>query len=99
MHAITSMSLNDSDASRYYIMHYFSDVYYKLGVLKEVKKLVLNEIKQLRACSKQYLKAFRRLALPLIEAYILQTRLKVAKAILRELLNIFEGIAGYNISD
>jgi len=87
------------DASRYHIMHHLGDVYCELGVPGEVEKLVLDEINQLRARGKQHSKAFRRLALPLAEAYILQMRLQATEAVLRELLDIFEGMAGHDVSD
>jgi len=68
------------DASRYHVMHHLGDVYCELGRPKETEKLVLKEIEQLRAHGKQHSKAFRRLALPLMEAYIQQG--KAAKALL-----------------
>ncbi|KAH6670180.1 hypothetical protein B0J14DRAFT_114015 [Halenospora varia] len=87
------------DASRYHVMHHLGDVYCELGVPGEVEKLVHDEIKQLRARGKQHSKAFRRLVLPLAEAYILQGKFEEAKALLRELLDIFEGIIRHDISD
>ena len=41
-----------SGQSRYYIIHYLGNVYCKLGIPGEVEKLVLNEIKQLKARGK-----------------------------------------------
>jgi tetratricopeptide (TPR) repeat protein len=87
------------DASRYHIMHHLGDVYCELGIPGEVEKLVLDEIKQLRARGKQQAKAFRRLVFPLAEAYIRQGRLEAAKAILRELLDIFGKMVNYDVSD
>ncbi|KUJ17199.1 uncharacterized protein LY89DRAFT_734181 [Mollisia scopiformis] len=80
-------------------MHHLGDIYCERGVPEKVEKLVLVEIKQLRARGKQHSKAFRRLAPPLAEAYIRQERLDAAKADLRELLDIFERMAGHDVSD
>lgn len=88
-----------SDASRYHVMHHLGDVYCELGIPKETEKLVLKEIEQLRAHGKQHSKAFRRLALPLAEAYIQQGILEPAKALLGELLVIFEGMVNHDVPD
>jgi tetratricopeptide (TPR) repeat protein len=88
-----------TEASRYHVMHHLADVYCELRTPAAAENLVLNEIKQLRARGKQRTKAFRRLALPLAEAYIEQRTLEAAKAVLRELLDIFDGIASYDVAD
>jgi tetratricopeptide (TPR) repeat protein len=80
-------------------MHHLGDVYCELGIPKETEKLVLKEIEQLRAHGKQHSKAFRRLALPLAEAYIQQGILEPAKALLGELLVIFEGMVNHDVPD
>jgi tetratricopeptide (TPR) repeat protein len=86
-------------ASRYHIMHHLGDVYCELGMPEEVEKLVLGDVEHLRARGKQHSKAFRRLALPLAEAYIQQGRLEAAKTVFRELLDIFEGLVTHDVSD
>ncbi|RDL31542.1 Uncharacterized protein BP5553_09751 [Venustampulla echinocandica] len=87
------------DASRYHIMYHLGDVYCELGLPEEVETLVLDEIEQLRARGKQRLKAFRRLALPLAEAYIQQRKLEAAKGLLRELVDTFAGMVSHDVSD
>ena len=58
------------DASRYHIMYHLGDVYCELGRQEEAELLVLGDIKHLREHGKQKTKAFRRLALLLVECYI-----------------------------
>lgn len=87
------------DASRYHIMYHRGDIYCELELPEEVEKLVLGEIEQLRVHSKQDSKAFRRLSLPLAEAYILQRKIEAAQAVLREILDVFEGMASHDIAD
>jgi ATP/maltotriose-dependent transcriptional regulator MalT len=64
-----------SDAVCFHIMHHLGDVYYELRKPKKAQNLLLHEFKHLRACGKQRTKAFRRLALPLAEAYLEQGKL------------------------
>ena len=80
-------------------MHHLGDVFCELGIPKETEKLVLKEIEQLRAHGKQHSKAFWRLALLLAEAYIRQGILEAAKALLRELLVVFEGMVNHDVAD
>ncbi len=87
------------DASRYHIMHHLADVYCELKVPEEAEKLVLDEVNRHRAQGKQRSRAFRRLALPLAEAYIEQGKLDAAKTILQELLDIFHGILNLDVAD
>ena len=87
------------EASRYHIMHHLGDVYCELGKPRETEKLVIKEIEQLRVHGKQRSKAFRRLALPLAEAYIQQGKLDAAKALLGELLVVFEGMVKHDVPD
>ena len=88
-----------SDASRYHVMHHLADVYCELGISEEAENLVLDEVKQLRARGKQRSRHFRRLALPLAEAFIEQRTLEAARTILGELLNIFEGVISHDVVD
>lgn len=87
------------DASRYHIMHHLGDVFCELGMPEKAEELVRNEIEQLRARGKQQSKSFRRLALPLAEAYIQQRKFDAALAELRELRCIFESIVSHDVSD
>ena len=88
-----------SNASRYHVMHHLADVYCELRIPGKAEKLILDEVNQLRAQGKQRSKPFRRLALPLAEAYIEQRKLEVAETVLRELLDVFSGIFGHDIAD
>jgi tetratricopeptide (TPR) repeat protein len=88
-----------SDASRYHVMHHLADVYCELKISGKAENLVLDEVKQLRARGKQHSKPFRRLALPLVEAYIEQRMLEAARTVLQELLNIFNKIASHDVAD
>ena len=76
-----------SYSSRYHIIHHLADVYCELGTPWKVEELVLNDVKDLRAHSKQHSKAYRRLVLPLAEAYIKQERFEAAEEALQELLD------------
>lgn len=87
------------DSSRYHVMHHLADVYCELKIPGEAEKLVLGEVKQLRALGKQRSKPFRRLGLPLAEAYIEQGTPQAARIVLRELLDIFDGVVGHDIAD
>ncbi len=88
-----------NDASRYHVMHHLADVYCELKFPGEAENLVLDEFDQLRAQGKQRSKAFRRLGLPLAEAYIEQRRSGAARTVLRELLEIFDGMVGHDVAD
>ena len=88
-----------SDTSRYHVMHHLADVYCELNIPKEAEDLVRNEVKQLRDRGKQLSKAFRRLALPLAEAYIEQRIPNAARTLLREILDIFDKINRHDIAD
>ena len=88
-----------SDASRYHVMHHLADVYCELRISKEAENLLLDEVKQLRARGEQRSKPFRRLVLPLAEAYIEQRTLVAARTVLRELLDIYDGIVGHEVAD
>jgi len=87
------------DPSRYHVMHHLADVYCELNIPGEAENLVLGEVKQLRALGKQRSKPFRRLSLPLAEAYIEQGAPEAARTVLRELLDIFDGVVGHDIAD
>jgi len=87
------------DASRYHVMHHLADVYCELGISEEAENLVLDEVKQLRARGKQRSRHFRRLALPLAEAFIEQRTLEAARTVLRELLDVFDGIISHDVVD
>ena len=88
-----------SETSRYHIIHHLADVYCELKIPGAAENLVLDEVKQLRARGKQRSKPFRRLALPLAEAFIEQRTPEAARTVLQELLDIFDGIAGHDIAD
>ena len=77
-----------NDISRYHVMHHLADVYCELGFPMKAEKLVLDKINELRAQGKQHSKQFRRLALPLLEAFIQQRSLEAAENILKELLKV-----------
>ncbi|OJD26415.1 hypothetical protein ACJ73_02206 [Blastomyces percursus] len=81
-------------SARYHIMHHLADVYCELNKAEEAENLVVDEVSRLRADGKQCSKRFRRLALPLAEAYIKQGRLEAARSVLQELLEIFKLLVG-----
>lgn len=85
--------------SRYHIMHHLADVYCELWAPEEAEKLVLRETQQLRAQGRQGSRAFRRLMLPLAEAYILQRRYPEADVALQELITIYRGMADPDVAD
>jgi len=87
------------DSSRFHVMHHLADVYCELKIPGGAENLVLGEVKQLRALGKQRSKPFRRLSLPLAEAYIEQGAPEAARTVLRELLDIFDGVVGHDIAD
>jgi hypothetical protein len=87
------------DASRYHVIHHLADVYCELRRPGEAEQLVLGEFEDLRVRGKQGSKSFRRLALPLVEAYIEQRKVGPAKAILQELLHIFDSIVSPDVAD
>ena len=88
-----------SDTGRFHIMHHLADVYCELGAPIKAERLILNVVNQLRAQGKQHSKPFRRLALPLVEAYIEQRNFEAAENILTELLVVFDGISGHDVAD
>jgi len=87
------------DASRYHVMHHLGDIYCELKMPEKAVELVLDETNNLRARGKQNSKPFRRLALPLAEAYIQQESFAAAKSIFLELLNVYKGIVNHDIVD
>ncbi|CZS92454.1 uncharacterized protein RAG0_03007 [Rhynchosporium agropyri] len=87
------------DSSRYHVMHHLGDVYCELGEPDKVEELVFDDMEQLKARGKQQSKAFRRLALPLAEAYIRQGNFEAAKIIFQELLVTFEGMLNHDVAD
>lgn len=86
-------------ASRYHIMHHLADVYCELRIPLQAHNLVLGEVNRLRALGKRELKTFRRLGLPLAEAYLEQNMFEEANAVLQELLQIYNGIIDHDSSD
>ncbi|OJD21601.1 hypothetical protein ACJ73_07057 [Blastomyces percursus] len=81
-------------SARYHIMHHLADVYCELDKAEEAENLVVDEVSRLRADGKQCSKRFRRLVLPLAEAYIKQGRLEAARSVLQEILEIFKLLVG-----
>ncbi|KKZ68232.1 hypothetical protein EMCG_06089 [[Emmonsia] crescens] len=89
-------------SARYHIMYHLADVYCELDKAEEAEKLIVDEVSRLRVDGKQSSKRFRRLALPLAEAYIRQGRLEAARSVLQELLELFkllEGEARFDVTD
>ncbi|KKZ61356.1 hypothetical protein EMCG_04018 [[Emmonsia] crescens] len=81
-------------SARYHIMYHLADVYCELDKAEEAEKLIVDEVSRLRVDGKQSSKRFRRLALPLAEAYIRQGRLEAARSVLQELLELFKLLKG-----
>lgn len=88
-----------TETSRYHVMHHLADVYCELKLPEKAEELVKKDIEELKSCGKQRSKAFRRLLLPLAEAYIEQRGFEEARAVLLQLSGIFDGIVGHNVSD
>lgn len=76
-----------------------ADVYCELKLPEKAEELVKKDIEELKTCGKQRSKAFRRLLLPLAEAYIEQRGFKEVRAVLLQLSGIFDGLVGHNVSD
>lgn len=78
--------LRDGDPSYRYIQFHLADIYCELGCADLAKDLVLDDVERLRRTRSQQLKAFRRLALPLAEAYINLRQLNAERHTLEETL-------------
>lgn len=87
------------NVSRYHIIHHLADVYCELGLPWQAEELSLAKVQQLRAYGKQHSRVFRRVALPLSEAYILQGKLIEAETLLWELVDLFERMSRPDVSD
>jgi tetratricopeptide (TPR) repeat protein len=85
--------------SRYHVMHHLADIYCELQCPQEAERLVKQEVDRFRSQSKERTKPFRRLLLPLAEAYILQEAYGVATTVLLELTDIYRGISKPDVSD
>ena len=88
-----------SAAGRHHVQHHLADVYCELRLPREAEGLVLDDVDKLRACGRQHSKAFRRLALPLAEAYIEQRRTEAANIILQELTPVYNMITHHDVPD
>ena len=88
-----------SEASRFHVMHHLADVYCELRTPGEAEILVRDEVKQLRARGKQRSRPFRRLSLPLAEAFIEQRTSEAARIVLQELLDIYDAIVSPDVAD
>lgn len=104
----TCLKALHSTAGRYHIIHHLSDVYCERDRPDKAIDLVMVDINKLRAAGKEHSKAFRRLSLPLAEAYILQgvkchqqatISFMKGEAIARELIYVFEGLGSHDVSD
>ena len=87
------------DASRFHVMYHLADVYCESRRPINAENLVLPEVNVLRASGRKSSKPFRRLAMPLAEAYIEQRKLGAALNILRELLEIFDRMDRHDVPD
>ena len=85
------------DSSRNYVIYHLAGVYCELRNPEKAQELVLEENKWRRA--QPLSRTFRRLALPLVEAYIEQRAFERAKTVLQELLDIFDGIVRSDVLD
>ena len=100
------LKFSHKDASRYHILHHLGDVCCECGFPQDAIQYVLEEVNQLRAQGNQRSKAFRRISLPLAEAYVMKYRsgdapisIAKGKAVVRELLHAFENIGNVDVSD
>jgi tetratricopeptide (TPR) repeat protein len=87
------------NTSRYHIMHHLADVYCELNAPEQAEELVQAEVQRLRASGKQRSRNFRRLALPLAEAYTKQKRGKEAGSLFGELNQLFQRMDSLDVSD
>lgn len=92
-------SMYHGNGSRYHGMHHLADVYCELGAPEKAQCLVFADITALRERGKEHSKPFRRLVLPLAEAYILQGQYTTAQEALQELISIYCAIASPDPSD
>ncbi|GBF59680.1 folylpolyglutamate synthase [Trichophyton mentagrophytes] len=93
------LGMTPGNASCYHIMHHLGDVYCELNRPEQAIALVEPEVKKIMASGEPHMRQFRRLALPLAEAYILQSRQREAGDLLCELVKIFEDLANPNVAD
>ncbi|OAL72084.1 folylpolyglutamate synthase [Trichophyton violaceum] len=93
------LGITPGNASRYHIMHHLGDVYCELNKPEQAIALVELEVEEMMASGKSHTRQFRRLALPLAEAYILQSRQCEAREYLCKLVKIFEDLANPNVAD
>lgn len=84
-----------SDASRYHVIHHLADVYCELHSPLMAEKLVMAEFAKV----KEHSKPFRRLALPLTEAYIMLGKHDEAERILGDLLVNYGSMDNPDVSD
>ena len=82
-----------------HIKHHLADVYCELGRPQDAIRLISTDINQLRAGSLKQSKAFRRLALPLAEAYMRIKELQPARDALEESLAVYQSLTEPDVTD
>jgi tetratricopeptide (TPR) repeat protein len=91
--------LQDGDPSYRHIQFHLADIYCELGHADLAKDLLLDDVERLRHTRSQQFKAFRRLALPLAEAYINLKELNAARYTLEEVLQVYESLKQHDVTD
>ncbi|PGG95165.1 hypothetical protein AJ80_10008 [Polytolypa hystricis UAMH7299] len=93
------LGMTQRDTSRYHIMHHLADVYCELEIPRLAEELVRAEIQQLSTDGEQHSRAFRRLSLPLAEAYTMQSRGDEARPLLCTLIRHYEQMDSLDVSN
>ncbi|KAJ6003591.1 hypothetical protein N7522_006283 [Penicillium canescens] len=91
--------LRNEDPSYRHIQFHLADIYCELGCAALAKDLLLGDVEKLRHTQNQPLKSFRRLALPLAEAYINLRQLNAARYTLEEVLQVYESMKHHDMTD